>query len=90
MNKTELANKLAEKTDLSKTKALEVLTSLVDVVTEELVAGNEVSVSGLGKFSTRKSEAREGRNPQTGEKIQISERRNVKFAVSKPLKEAVL
>lgn len=90
MNKTELANKLAEKTDLSKTKALEVLTSLVDVVTEELVAGNEVSVSGLGKFSTRKSEAREGRNPQTGEKIKISERRNVKFAVSKPLKEAVL
>jgi nucleoid DNA-binding protein len=59
------------------------------VVTEALKAGEEVQITGFGKFSVRERKAREGRNPQTGEKMKISAQKVPAFSAGNALKEAV-
>ena len=95
MNKTEMAEKLARKTDLSQVKAREVLDAIFGtepgegIIAVELDAGREVTITGFGTFRTGRRPAREGRNPQTGQTIQIPAQTLAKFTAGKGLKERV-
>ncbi len=89
MNKTELIDKLAETCDLSKAAAGQVVDSFADIITNALVNGEEVALVGFGTFSTSKRNARTGRNPQTGEIINIPAVTVPKFKAGKKLKDAV-
>jgi nucleoid DNA-binding protein len=95
MNKTEMAAKLAKKTDLSQSKAAEVLDVIFStkpgegIIAVELDAGRKLSISGFGTFSTRSRSARKGRNPATGEEIMIAARKYAHFAAAKGLKDRV-
>jgi nucleoid DNA-binding protein len=90
MTKSQLVEKLAEANDLSKQQANAVLESLVDIVVTSVKAGDPVKIPGLGTFKKRVTKARTGRNPQTGEEIQIPARTKAAFTVAKSFKEAVL
>jgi DNA-binding protein HU-beta len=90
MTKSQLLTKLAETTDLSRKQADAVVTALVDNVTKSVKKGEPLKIPGLGIFRLRKMKARIGRNPQTGEPINIPARKKVGFTVSKILKETVL
>ena len=90
MTKQELVVKLAAQMDVPKAQVRRMVDGLVDVVTDTLKSGEKVQISGLGTFSVRRRAAREGRNPQTGEKITIPARNAVGFKAAKPLKESVM
>ena len=83
----ELAASLAEGQDLSKARAKAIIDTLRDQVVETLLAGNRVSLFGLGTFEVRPTKAKMGRNPKTGEKIEIPAGRKVVFKVAKGLKD---
>jgi DNA-binding protein HU-beta len=95
MNKTELSAKLAQQTGLTKAQAADVLNALFDtepgkgIIAVELDAGRSVTIPGFGTFSTAHRKARQGRNPQTGETIQIAARNVPVFKAGKGLKERV-
>lgn len=89
MTKTDMIDKLADQLNMPKAQVRKVVDALVDGVTQTLVRGEKVQVSGLGTFEVRTRKAREGRNPQSGEKITIPARNAVGFKPAKPLKEAV-
>ncbi|MFQ5477781.1 MAG: HU family DNA-binding protein [Candidatus Binatia bacterium] len=90
MTKTQLVEKLAEATDLSKAQAGQVLEGLADIIVSAVKSGDPVKLPGLGTFKKRETKARLGRNPQTGETIQIPARTKAAFTVAKAFKEAVL
>ena len=87
MNKTELANAIAEDTGLSKKDAEAAVKSFVDTVSKELVAGNDVQIIGFGTFTTAERAEREGINPLTKEKITIAASKSAKFKAGKALKD---
>ena len=89
INKKELTEAVAEKVDMSKKDVAMVLETMLDEVTEEMRKGNKVTFTGFGTFKTNNRAARQGRNPQTGETIQIAARTVPKFTAGKGLKEAV-
>mgnify|MGYP002725594158 CR=1 FL=1 len=89
MTKQELVEKLAVDLDMPKAQVRRMVDAMIDTVAATLVRGEKVQISGLGTFAVRKRAAREGRNPQTGEKITIAARNAVGFKAAKPLKEAV-
>lgn len=94
MNKTELRDALAQKTGLTKRDAEETLNALFSterggIISNELRAGRRVQITGFGTFEPRKRKARSGRNPQTGETIQISAARYPAFKAGKGLKDRV-
>ncbi len=89
MNKAELTEAMAEAADISKAAAARALDGMVDAVTEALKNGDQVSLIGFGTFSVRDRAARTGRNPQTGEAINIAASRNPAFKAGKALKDAV-
>ena len=89
MNRTELVAAMAEKTQLSKKDAEAALKAFVDVVSEEMKKGEKVQLVGFGTFTAKEREAREGRNPQTGEKVKIAARKAVTFKAGTALKESV-
>ena len=89
MNKTELINAMAEKAELSKKDAEKALNAFIDTVTEELADGGKVQLIGFGAFETSERAARMGRNPQTGEEMEIPASIVPKFKAGKALKEAV-
>ncbi|MBU0580580.1 MAG: HU family DNA-binding protein, partial [Candidatus Margulisbacteria bacterium] len=68
MNKKELVNIVSEKTGKSKSEILEILELMLEKITDALVAGEKVRLVGFGVFEVRKRAAREGRNPQTGDR----------------------
>lgn len=72
MNKSELIMKVAEDADISKAKAEAAVNALINSVTEELKAGGTVALTGFGTFHVKERAARTGRNPKTGENIQIA------------------
>ena len=84
-----LAADVAESQDLSKKHAEAVLTDMVDLITRHLKKGDRVRIVGLGILQVRKRAARTGRNPATGEAIQIPAKTVVKFAIAKQLKELI-
>ena len=89
MNKVELADAVATKTGMGKADAEKMLNAFVDVVTEQLKAGSEVTLTGFGTFKVSDRKAREGINPQTKAKIMIPAMTVPKFTAGKTLKEAV-
>ena len=92
MTKKELVSAMAEKTEETKVKTTEMLDALIEVISETLSNGEEVAISGLGKFIVRERAARtarNGRNPQTGETITIAASKVPAFKASKTLKDAV-
>lgn len=89
INKGELIDAVAGKTDMSKKDVASVLEAILDKVTEEIRKGNKVTITGFGTFKTSKRSARKGRNPQTGETIQIAASTVPKFSAGKALKDAV-
>ena len=89
MNKTELIERIAEESGVPTSEANKHLEAFERVVTEALKSGEEVRITGFGKFSVRERKAREGRNPQTGEKIKIAAQKVPAFSAGNALKEAV-
>ncbi len=89
MNKTELIAKLAETTELKKVEAERALAAFIDIVTTELVNGEKVQITGFGSFEVRDRAARVGRNPQTGEEIQIAASKAPAFKAGASLKAEV-
>ena len=89
MNKNDLIAAVAEKTGLTKAQAGEAVDATFAAVTETLKAGNEVRIIGFGNFSVSARAATEGRNPRTGETIQIPASKTPKFKAGKGLKDAV-
>ena len=89
MNKTELIAAIAEKTELSRKDAEKALKALTEVVEEELKKGEKIQLVGFGTFEVSERAAREGRNPQTGETMQIAASKSPKFKAGKALKDAI-
>ena len=87
MNKTELVAAMAEQTQLSKKDAEAALKAFIDVVSEELKKGEKVQLVGFGTFEVSERAAREGRNPQTGETMEIKASKTPKFKAGKALKD---
>ncbi|MEP3233039.1 MAG: HU family DNA-binding protein [Hyphomicrobiales bacterium] len=89
MNKNELIAAVAEKTDLSKAAAGEAVDATFDAITSSLKGGDEVKILGFGNFSVTDRAATTGRNPRTGETIQIKASKSPKFKAGKGLKDAI-
>ncbi len=89
MNKAELIDAVAAKADLSKADATKALDALISSVTEALGRGDQVSLVGFGTFSVKHRAARSGRNPRTGEMMQIAASTQPGFKAGKALKDAV-
>jgi DNA-binding protein HU-beta len=89
MNKATIVDKVHEALDGTKADAERAVDTVVDCIIDALKSGDEVSIAGLGIFSTKMRPARQGRNPRTGETIQISAMRVPKFRAAKALKDAV-
>lgn len=87
MNKTELVAAIAEQAELSKKDTEKALKAFIDVVTEELKKEEKVQLVGFGTFEVSKRAAREGRNPQTGETMEIKASKTPKFKAGKALKD---
>jgi DNA-binding protein HU-beta len=87
VNTADLAEKLAAEYDLPKSKAKQLLEAAFAAVSDAIARGEEVSVQGFGKFKVSDRPAREGRNPATGEAIQIAASRKATFAPAKQLKD---
>ncbi|KGP93137.1 DNA-binding protein [Pontibacillus chungwhensis BH030062] len=89
MNKTDLINAVAEKSDLSKKDATKAVDAVFDSITETLKDGDKVQLIGFGNFEVRERAARKGRNPQTGQEIEISASKVPAFKPGKALKDSV-
>lgn len=95
MNKAELVERLAERTGSSQRETRQMVDAVFDpdpkigLIAAELVAGHKVAISGFGTFESRPRKARLGRNPQTGEALDIPASRAPAFKAGKPLKETL-
>lgn len=89
MNKTELIDKIAEKSQLSKADAKKALDATTEALKEALVAGDKIQLVGFGTFSVTERPAREGINPATKQKIQIAAKKVAKFKAGAELADAV-
>ncbi len=89
MNKAQLIEKIAEGADISKAASGRALDAFVDSVSDALKDGDQVALVGFGTFAVKERNARTGRNPQTGETIQIAAAKVPGFKAGKALKEAV-
>ena len=89
MNKASIVEKVHALLDGTKADAERAVDCVVDSIIDGLKGGDEVSIAGLGIFSTKMRPARQGRNPRTGETIQIQAMRVPKFRAAKALKDAV-
>ena len=89
MNKAEFISAIAEAAGSSKSDATAHVEAMINVVTNTLKSDDQVTLVGFGTFLAKKREARTGRNPRTGESIQIPASKRPKFTVGKALKDAV-
>jgi len=89
MNKGELVDAIAEKAEVSKKDADTVLTAILDSIVEAVSSGDKVSLVGFGSFEPRDRQARDGRNPKTGDKMTIAATRIPAFSAGKAFKEKV-
>ena len=89
MNKTQLVEAIAASADLKKKDAEAALNAFTAVVADALKAGDKVQLVGFGTFEVKTREAREGRNPRTGEKITIAASKHPAFTAGKALKDSV-
>jgi DNA-binding protein HU-beta len=89
MNKMDLVDKIAESCGCTKADGERMMDKVIDEITSSLKRGDEVAIAGLGKFVSKMRAGRTGRNPRTGEAVQIPAMRVPKFSASKTLKDAV-
>ena len=89
MNKNEFVDRVADMADMNKSEAGKAVDAVFDAITEALKKGDDVRIVGFGTFSAAKRAAREGRNPRTGETIQIKASNQPKFSAGKGLKDAL-
>ncbi len=95
MNKSEMAERLARKCDLSQSKAMQVVNEIFDtkpgrgIIASQLDGGRKVQLAGFGTFGTKHRGARKGRNPATGAEITIAARKYPYFKAAKGLKDRV-
>ena len=89
MNKKQFVERIVERTDSPKGEAEKHLEAFTTTVSEALKAGEEIHLPGFGKFYVREQKAREGRNPQSGEKMRIEARKVPAFKAGKTLKESI-
>lgn len=89
MNKAELIEAIASSTEMTKTDVDKVITSFVDVVTDALTKGEKVSLKGFGNFEVRERGERTGRNPRTGETMEIAASKVPAFKASSTLKNII-
>ncbi|HUG39701.1 MAG TPA: HU family DNA-binding protein [Longimicrobiales bacterium] len=93
MNKSELVQSLASKTDMTKADAQRAIDALFNpkdgIVTRALKKGERIQITGFGTFETRQRKARTGRNPRTGKEIKIGPTRSPSFRPGKALKDAI-
>ncbi len=89
MNKTELISAVAAKTNMTKKDAEKMVNAFFDTVAATLKTGEKVQIIGFGTFEARERQARKGRNPQTGEEIDIPASRVPAFKAGKILKDAI-
>lgn len=89
VNKDELARGVAARSGLEVGQAKSAVETTLEEIAKQIAAGNEVRLTGFGKFSAVQRRAREGRNPSTGETIQIAAKRVPKFSAGAELKKAV-
>ena len=89
MTKAELVDSIAAKTDLPKGAAERIVATIFDDIVAALKGGDKVHISGFGTFQVSDRKARTGRNPKTGEAIQISASRSAKFKPGKTLKDSL-
>lgn len=89
MNKNEFVDRVAEMSGMTKADAGRAVDAVFDSITEALTKGDDVRLVGFGTFSVSKRAAREGRNPRTGETIQIAASNQPKFSAGKGLKDAL-
>ena len=89
MNKAELVDAIADSADLSKAAASRALDSVISSITDALKDGDQVALVGFGTFTVKDRAARTGRNPQTGEPLEIAAAKVPGFKAGKALKDAV-
>lgn len=89
MNKGEFVDAVAVKGDMSKADAASAVDAVLDAVTDAMKEGDQVTLVGFGTFLVRKREARTGRNPRTGEPLEIAASNVPSFKAGKALKDAV-
>ena len=87
LTKADLIDFIYNRVDLPRTKSAQVIESLLDTIKETLENGEDVLVSGFGKFVVKKKRERRGRNPQTGDDLMLGDRRVVTFRCSGRLRE---
>ena len=89
MNKAELINAIVAKSEMSKKDADVALSAVIDSIKDALKAGEKVQIVGFGTFSVKERAARTGKNPATGETIEIAASKVPAFAAGKALKDAI-
>ncbi|MCD6487327.1 MAG: integration host factor subunit alpha [Syntrophobacterales bacterium] len=89
MTKADIIKNVHEKIGISKGDSARLVGSVFDIIKETLATGEDVKISGFGKLSLREKKARKGRNPQTGEEIEITARKVLTFKSSQVLKKAL-
>ena len=89
MNKNELVEQIAERAGLSKGQAGEALGATIEAIEDTLARGEDIAITGFGKFSVSHRDARDGVNPATGERIRIAATKSPRFSAGAKLKDAV-
>ena len=89
LTKADLAKKIADDCGFMRGEASEIVEKVLDLIKETLISGDEVMISGFGKWKVNSKHARRGRNPQTGEEMMLDSRKVVTWKYSPVLKEAV-
>lgn len=89
MNKLDLIKEVSGRTGLTQVATKDVVEAVLEVITEELIKGEKVTIAGFGTFEVRERAERMGRNPQSGETMLIGASKNVKFKAGKSLKDKV-
>lgn len=89
MTKNQFVSAVAAKTGKPKSETAETVDAIFDTITQTMIKGDSVNISGFGVFRVSNRKAREGINPRTGEKIHIAAKKAPKFRAGKTLKEAV-
>ena len=89
MNRNELVDAVSNKTDMKKSEASKAVDAVFDAIADALKGGDEVRLVGFGTFSVASRAASEGRNPRTGEKIQIAASKQAKFKPGKGLRDSL-
>ena len=89
MNKSDLVAKISQDNEVTKTAAEKVLSSVLEGIGDALKNGDSLTLVGFGTFSVSDRAARKGRNPQTGEEMQIPAKKVIKFKAGKALNESI-